>query len=608
MTSASRRRGPAGGVRRRRGARPRGRRAPAARTPGVTVRRRRRTATTWSPTSTWPARADRRRAARGLPRRRHPRRGGREHRRDQRAALGRRPAGRHPQLPLRARPVVGLHRPAGRAPSSSWASCTTRRSARRSARSPAAAACSTAPGPRLVLRASRRGAGRAELRPVGRDEARMAHRRRRAAAGRRRHPADPGGAAPRLPRERPAGLRAARRGQAVGRRGGPRARPGGGPSCSAGPAARRRPSSSSPRRPGCGRSSRADPRRAAADGALSPGPEPGRALSWPDGRAPDDLRRRPRRRRRRLDGVARLRAPGPGQLRDRPRDLRGRRADRLPVGADHRVARPADRRRGAHDLRHHQPVLQRDHQGASEAARVAGYALLLADTSESGHIEREAVERTLDLVEGVLLTSSRMSDSAIRMIAKQKPVVLLNRQMPDISCITIDNPRGVRRAAEHLGMLGHRTITYVAGPAASWTDGVRWRALREAAHELELRVHRIDPEDAPTMATGYRAAQRLADEGATAVLAFNDALAVGVMKGLTAPRPRRPRRRQRRRVRQHPARGGRRTAAHDRHRADAQGGRRGGGQRDGAGPRRDRRRDDPRPAGRARGPGVHGPP
>ena len=171
-------------------------------------------------------------------------------------------------------------------------------------------------------------------------------------------------------------------------------------------------------------------------------------------------------------------------------------------------------------------------KGASEAARVAGYALLLADTSESGHIEREAVERTLDLVEGVLLTSSRMSDSAIRMIAKQKPVVLLNRQMPDISCITIDNPRGVRRAAEHLGTLGHRTITYVAGPQASWTDGVRWRALREAAHELELRVQRIDPADAPTVTTGFRTAQRLADEGATAVLAFNDALAVGVMKGL----------------------------------------------------------------------------
>jgi DNA-binding LacI/PurR family transcriptional regulator len=118
------------------------------------------------------------------------------------------------------------------------------------------------------------------------------------------------------------------------------------------------------------------------------------------------------------------------------------------------------------------------------------------------------------------------------MIAKQKPVVLLNRTMPDISCITIDNPRGVRRAVEHLASLGHRTITYVAGPEASWTEGVRWRALREAVHELELRARRIDPDDAPTMETGFRVARRLADEGATAVLAYNDVLAIGVMKGL----------------------------------------------------------------------------
>jgi LacI family transcriptional regulator len=171
-------------------------------------------------------------------------------------------------------------------------------------------------------------------------------------------------------------------------------------------------------------------------------------------------------------------------------------------------------------------------KGAEEAARQAGYALLLSDTSETGPVEREVVERTLDLVEGVVLASSRMSDSAIRVIAKQKPLVLLNRQITETSCIVPDNARGVRRAVEHLGALGHDTITYVAGPAASWAEGVRWRALREAGHELELRVRRIDPQDAPTMRTGFTVAHRVADEGATAVLAYNDALAIGIIKGL----------------------------------------------------------------------------
>jgi len=171
-------------------------------------------------------------------------------------------------------------------------------------------------------------------------------------------------------------------------------------------------------------------------------------------------------------------------------------------------------------------------KGAEEAARLAGYALLLSDTSEFGPVERDVVERTLALVEGVVLASSRMSDSAIRMIAKQKPLVLLNREISETSCIVADNPRGIRRAVEHLGMLGHDTITYVAGPEASWAEGMRWRALREAAHERELRVRRVDPHGDPTMRTGFTTSRRILEEGATAVLAYNDALAIGAIKGL----------------------------------------------------------------------------
>ena len=59
----------------------------------------------------------------------------------------------------------------------------------------------------------------------------------------------------------------------------------------------------------------------------------------------------------------------------------------------------------------------------------AGYTLLLADTQEPDQLEREALERALPTVDGIVLASSRMSDSAIRMIAKQKvlPVRLVVR-------------------------------------------------------------------------------------------------------------------------------------------------------------------------------------
>ena len=109
--------------------------------------------------------------------------------------------------------------------------------------------------------------------------------------------------------------------------------------------------------------------------------------------------------------------------------------------------------------------------------------MLLADAQESDRLEREALERAVSTVEGIVLGSTRMSDSAIRMIAKQRPMIVLNRAMPDVPSVVTDNARGMRRAVEHLAELGHHEITYVAGPEQSWPDGLRWRSVREAAHD-----------------------------------------------------------------------------------------------------------------------------
>ncbi|MEV4352127.1 LacI family DNA-binding transcriptional regulator [Actinoplanes sp. NPDC049596] len=170
-------------------------------------------------------------------------------------------------------------------------------------------------------------------------------------------------------------------------------------------------------------------------------------------------------------------------------------------------------------------------KGAYEAARAEGYMLILSHTGESAERERETIEGELGAVDALVIASSRMSDSALRVVAKQKATVLLNRVIPEVACLIPDNPRGVREAAEHLALLGHEGVTYVAGPEESWSEGVRWRALREAAGELELTVRRLGP-NPPTMAAGFRAARRVAELGASAVLAYNDQLAIGVIKGL----------------------------------------------------------------------------
>ncbi|MDT0213876.1 LacI family DNA-binding transcriptional regulator [Rothia sp. ARF10] len=171
-------------------------------------------------------------------------------------------------------------------------------------------------------------------------------------------------------------------------------------------------------------------------------------------------------------------------------------------------------------------------RGAHEAAADLGYTLRLSHTQEDAAVERAWMEHELSTVEGVVLASSRMSDSTIRTLAKQKPVVVLNRRLPEVPCLLVDNARGMRRALEHLGELGHTSVTYVSGPESSWTDGVRWQALREAGFELDMRIRRVGPTQKPTIDAGFARVREVLSQPTTAVIAYNDVLAIGVVKGL----------------------------------------------------------------------------
>lgn len=166
--------------------------------------------------------------------------------------------------------------------------------------------------------------------------------------------------------------------------------------------------------------------------------------------------------------------------------------------------------------------------GAEEIATLAGYTIQLTDTQESDHLERTSLERALPTVDGILLASTRMTDAGIRMVAKQRPTVVLNRAIADLPCVVVDNPRGVRQAAEHLAELGHSQITYVAGPEASWVDGIRWRSLLEAAADLDLKVRRMGPYP-PTIAGGARAAPEVLARRPASIIAYNDQLAIGLI-------------------------------------------------------------------------------
>jgi LacI family transcriptional regulator, repressor for deo operon, udp, cdd, tsx, nupC, and nupG len=168
-------------------------------------------------------------------------------------------------------------------------------------------------------------------------------------------------------------------------------------------------------------------------------------------------------------------------------------------------------------------------RGAGQAAMEGGYTLLLHDTREDPDVEREALERAVPVVEGIVMASSRQSDAAVRTIASRRPLVMLNRAVGGVTSVHADNERGMRRVAEHLGELGHEAIVYLAGPESSWADGMRWQALQAAAMDLDLKVRRVGP-NAPTVAGGQAAVASLGGGRPTAVAAYNDLVAIGAMR------------------------------------------------------------------------------
>ena len=172
-------------------------------------------------------------------------------------------------------------------------------------------------------------------------------------------------------------------------------------------------------------------------------------------------------------------------------------------------------------------------RGAERAASDRGFTLLVLESQESEPAERTTLERLIPLVDGLVLSSSSMSDAAVRSLAKRKPVILLNRMVSEVSSLVIDSAHAIKKAADHLTGLGHSSICYLAGPEASWADGMRWRAVREAGLELDLHPRRLGP-FLPTMRGGVAASEQWLRRPTTAVMAYNDLMAIGFMQKVTA--------------------------------------------------------------------------
>lgn len=168
-------------------------------------------------------------------------------------------------------------------------------------------------------------------------------------------------------------------------------------------------------------------------------------------------------------------------------------------------------------------------RGAERAAAERGYTLILAESQESGIREAEGAQRLTPSVDAIVLLATRLADDQIRELAEEKPLVVVNREVDNVDAIIPEVGSGIDEALTHLASLGHTSLAYVSGPAESWMNKARWEVLLDRAPRLGMTIVEIGS-GAPTLEGGRDAATRVLASGVTAVLAYNDLMAIGLMR------------------------------------------------------------------------------
>lgn len=174
--------------------------------------------------------------------------------------------------------------------------------------------------------------------------------------------------------------------------------------------------------------------------------------------------------------------------------------------------------------------------GLNSVLHAHGLRMLMADGRLNRRTGEDFTRAFLELrVDGLVAVGTLPDTAALAEVAERLPTVVAGThepRLPRVDTIANDDVRGAESATAHLIGLGHRHIAHIGGRGSVG-------ALRRRGYEAALRAHgldgtaRVEASDA-TEEGGYRAAVRLlgapaADRRPTAVFAFNDVCAVGVL-------------------------------------------------------------------------------
>jgi LacI family transcriptional regulator len=187
-------------------------------------------------------------------------------------------------------------------------------------------------------------------------------------------------------------------------------------------------------------------------------------------------------------------------------------------------------------------------QGIQSGLETADYLPLLMDAQAQRKLFDSYLKMILERrAEGLIVIASWVFEETNLLADIEKnhvPIVILGRDLTKrkIHSMLIDNQTGGALALHHLVELGHRQIAVIRGPEELFDSAPRWSGIQRRAKAAgisfdEKLVFQLPSLSDPT--SGFEGGRALAAQMLatgrrfTAVVAFDDLTALGVMRGLT---------------------------------------------------------------------------
>jgi DNA-binding LacI/PurR family transcriptional regulator len=186
--------------------------------------------------------------------------------------------------------------------------------------------------------------------------------------------------------------------------------------------------------------------------------------------------------------------------------------------------------------------------GIQAGLQPADYLPLLVDAQTQRKLFDNYLRMILERrAEGVIVIASWIfqETNLLEDIEKnQVPIVIVGRDLTDrkVSSLLVDNEAGGALAMRHLIDLGHRRIAIIRGPEELFDTEPRWAGVQRAAAEAGIQIHQplvfqlpkiMDPTSGFEGGLQFSKGMLASGRPFTAVLAFDDLTALGVVRGLT---------------------------------------------------------------------------